>query len=161
MKIVYGDLPLEIFGKSSCRRAFLRRTCHLCCPVRITLGAIKPLLYPDGWRKRPTLSREKPSPIIITTTSWHNPYIHAFWFDEGRDPVYSPHAITIQHILGARNILAFWWPSHYVSLSWPSERDQNLFCRKYLYFSRGANKRYLSYLGVYLALQWYLSPGES
>ena len=30
---------------------------------------------------------------------------------------------------------------------------------KYLYFSRGAKEQ--RYLGVYLALQWYLRPGES
>ena len=50
------------------------RTCHLCCPVRITLGAIKPLLYSDGWRKRPTPSTEKPplSPIIITAAFQHS-----------------------------------------------------------------------------------------
>ena len=46
--------PVQEKSKSSCRWAFLWRTCHWCCPVRITLEAIKPLLYLDGWGKRPT-----------------------------------------------------------------------------------------------------------
>ena len=36
-------------------RAFLCGPCHLCCAVRITLEAIKPLLYLDGSGKRPSL----------------------------------------------------------------------------------------------------------
>ena len=45
----------------------------------------------------------------------------------------------------------------------PSQTSENLVKEmlfwKYLYFSRGAKEQ--RYLGVYLALQWYLRPGES